>query len=149
MKRSIALPLSLLAALLAIANAAQAESGPVEKVTVKALAPFGFGSAAVSPEGRDALLAEVGKMEGVSWQSVKATGHTDSIGPTGVNERLSEKRAAAVKAALVAKGLDAAMIATEAKASREPIAENTSAEGRARNRRAEIVFEGVRATAAK
>jgi OmpA-OmpF porin, OOP family len=149
MKRSIALPLSLLATLLAIANAAQAESGPVQKVTVKAVAPFGFGSAAVSQEARDSMLAEVSKMDGVSWQTVKATGHTDSIGPIAVNERLSEKRAAAVKAALVAKGLDASMITTAGKASSEPVADNTSADGRARNRRAEIVFEGVRATAAK
>jgi OmpA-OmpF porin, OOP family len=144
MKRSIAPTLSLLAALLAIGSAAQAQSGPVEKVTIKAVAPFGFGSAAVSPQARDTLLAEVSRMEGVSWQAVKATGHTDSVGPVPANERLSEKRAAAVKAYLVAKGLDASMIATAAKASREPVADNTSADGRARNRRAEIVFEGVR-----
>lgn len=147
MKRSIAPSLSLLAVLLATGTSAQAQSGPVEKVSVKAVAPFGFGSAAVSQEARDAMLADVSKMEGVSWQSVKATGHTDSVGPTAVNERLAEKRASAVKAALVGKGLDASMIATAGKASREPIAENTSAEGRARNRRAEIVFEGVRTVA--
>jgi OmpA-OmpF porin, OOP family len=52
-----------------------------------------------------------------------------------------------VKAALVGKGLDASMIATAGKAAREPVADNTSADGRARNRRAEIVFEGVRAAA--
>jgi OmpA-OmpF porin, OOP family len=145
MKRSIAPSLSLLAVLLATGTATQAQSGPVEKVSVKAVAPFGFGSAAVSHEARDAMLAEVSRMEGVSWQSVKATGHTDSIGPDAVNERLSEKRASAVKAALVGKGLDASMIATAGKAAREPVADNTSADGRARNRRTEIVFEGVRA----
>jgi OmpA-OmpF porin, OOP family len=147
MKRSIAPSLALLAALLAAGPLAQAQSGPVEKVSVKAVAPFGFGSAAVSPQARDAMLAEVSKMDGVSWQSVRATGHTDSVGSAAVNERLSEKRASAVKAALVGKGLDASMIATAGKAAREPVADNTSAEGRARNRRAEIVFEGVRAAA--
>jgi OmpA-OmpF porin, OOP family len=90
--------------------------------------------------------------QAASGHCVKATGHTDSIGSIAVNERLSEKRASAVKAALVGKGLDASMIATAGKAAREPIADtpapiadNTSADGRARNRRAEIVFEGVRA----
>jgi OmpA-OmpF porin, OOP family len=83
----------------------------------------------------------------VSWQSVSAVGHADTLGASETNLRLSERRAAAVKAYLVGKGLDAAMISTDAKGELEPVADNTSAEGRRRNRRAEVVFTGVRSVA--
>jgi hypothetical protein len=53
----------------------------------------------------------------------------------------------AVKVYLVDKGLDPAMVATEAKAEGDPVAPNDTPAGRARNRRAEIRFEGVRSAA--
>ncbi len=88
----------------------------VEPVTtVRAVAHFGFDQdAEVRPADQAALLAEVASMKDVTWQTVTATGHTDSVGPAGHNQRLSERRARAVKAYLVGKGLDFAMVATRA-----------------------------------
>ncbi len=70
-------------------------------------------------------------------------GHTDSIGSDEYNQRLSERRANAVKAYLTSRGIDASRLDTVGKGEREPIADNTkngrdNPEGRAMNRRAEL-----------
>lgn len=133
------------AAALCLGLRAHAATDAVESVSVRSTAHFDFDRAELRPADRDAILAEVGQMKGVTWQSVVATGHTDSIGPDDYNARLSGKRAAAVKAYLVGKGLDDAMIKTQAKAEATPVADNRTDDGRAKNRRTEIEFRGVRA----
>lgn len=70
---------------------------------------------------------------------VKIEGHTDNIGSMGYNIDLSQKRAKAVKDYLVGKGLQESRITTEGFGFKKPIASNTTEEGRAQNRRAEIV----------
>jgi OmpA-OmpF porin, OOP family len=130
---------------LTIAFGAAAADGAVEKVSVKAVAHFGFDRATIRPEDRDVILADVAKMKGVTWQTVTATGHTDAIGAAPYNARLSARRAEAVKGFLVKKGLSAEMIKTQAEAAAAPVADNASDAGRARNRRTEIEFQGVRA----
>ena len=122
-----------------------AAEGAVETVNVRAVAHFDFDRASIKPEDRDAILAEVGKMKGVTWQHITTTGHTDSVGSPAYNQRLSVKRARAVKSYLVGKGLAPTMIRTEAKAAETPVADNGSDDGRAKNRRTEIEFQGVRA----
>lgn len=119
----------------------------VQKVTVRAVAHFGFDRTELDPRDRDRILAEVGRMSDVSWKSVTATGHTDSVGAPGYNARLSARRADVVKAYLVDKGLSPEMIATAARADEAPVAPNDDAAGRAQNRRTEVVFEGVRSSA--
>jgi outer membrane protein OmpA-like peptidoglycan-associated protein len=69
-------------------------------------------------------------------------GHTDSRGPDGYNMDLSRRRAEAVRDFLVARGVSADRIQVMAYGKSRPIADNTSAEGRANNRRVEIVLEG-------
>jgi OmpA-OmpF porin, OOP family len=140
------LPATLLSMIFAgIAPAALAADAPVQKVTVRAVAHFGFDQVSIDAADRDRLLAEVAKLGDVTWKSVTATGHTDSIGSTDYNERLAARRAEVVKAYLVGKGLDAQMISTAAKAEAAPVADNDTPAGRAKNRRTEIEFEGVRA----
>lgn len=140
---------ALLATLAAvcIAPSAFAQGAAPQPVTVRATASFGFDATSVKAADRDRLLAEVASMKDVTWQSVTATGHTDDVGPPPYNERLARRRAEAVKAFLVGKGLDAAMIETAGRGPSEPIADNASAEGRAKNRRAEVEFRGVRPSA--
>ncbi len=65
-------------------------------------------------------------------------GHTDNRGSKAYNQKLSERRAAAVKAYLVKKGVAAARVSTQGYAFEQPIADNKTAEGRAKNRRVEI-----------
>ena len=136
--------LTLCASLLAMGSAFAAD-GPVEKVSVRSTAHFNFDRSSLAAEDQAAILAEVGKMKGVTWQSITATGHTDSVGDTAYNERLSTRRAKAVKDYLVGKGLGPNMIKTRAEGEAEPVASNESDAGRAKNRRTEIRFEGVRA----
>jgi OOP family OmpA-OmpF porin len=143
-QRGGAAALALCAA--ALLPPAQAQQPRLEKVVVRAQASFGFDQAGISATDRQALLAEVGRMQGVSWQTVTATGHTDSVGALPYNQQLAARRAAAVKAALVGQGLPPALVQTQARGSAEPVADNTSEAGRARNRRAEVVFEGVRSS---
>ena len=67
-----------------------------------------------------------------------AVGHTDSVGSDAYNQRLSLARAESVKAYLVSQGIPAARIKTEGKGESQPVADNASADGRAKNRRVEI-----------
>lgn len=68
------------------------------------------------------------------------TGHTDSVGKDAYNQKLSEKRAAAVKAYLVKKGVAADRITATGHGETMPIADNNTAEGRAANRRVEVRY---------
>ena len=141
----IVLPCFALATTALIATSgAMAADVVVEKVTVKAVARFGFDQAALAPADQARILADVGKMKDVTWQTVTATGHTDALGPAGYNERLSARRADAVKTYLVGKGLEPAMISTAGTGAAQPVADNDTPGGRARNRRTEIEFQGVR-----
>ena len=73
-----------------------------------------------------------------------AVGHTDSVGTDAYNQKLSERRAAAVKAYLVSKGIAANRVYTEGKGEKSPVADNKTKEGRAKNRRVEIEVVGTR-----
>ena len=74
-----------------------------------------------------------------------AVGHTDSIGTVPYNQRLSVRRAEAVKAFLVSQGIERNRVYTEGKGESQPVADNRTKEGRAKNRRVEIEVVGTRA----
>jgi len=65
-------------------------------------------------------------------------GHTDSTGSTSYNQALSERRAVAVRGALIARGANAANLTAVGYGESRPIASNGTREGRARNRRTEF-----------
>jgi outer membrane protein OmpA-like peptidoglycan-associated protein len=79
--------------------------------------------------------------QGVNQQAsmeVKIVGHTDNTGSDAINQPLSVRRAESARDYLVARGVAASRISTEGRGSREPIADNATEAGRARNRRIDI-----------
>ena len=115
------------------------------KVTYAADAFFDFDKYVLKPEGKAKLDDLVGKVKGVNLEVIIAVGHTDSIGTVEYNQKLSVRRAEAVKAYLVSKGIEKNRVYTEGKGEKQPVADNRTAEGRAKNRRVEIEVVGTRA----
>ncbi|MGJ7520307.1 outer membrane protein OmpA [Variovorax sp. LT1P1] len=115
------------------------------KVTFAADAFFDFDKSVLKPEGRAKLDDLVSKIRGVNLEVIIAVGHTDSVGSDAYNQRLSVRRAEAVKAYLVTKGIERNRVYTEGKGEKQPVADNKTAEGRAKNRRVEIEVVGTRA----
>jgi OOP family OmpA-OmpF porin len=116
-----------------------------EKVTFAADGFFAVGSAKLQP-GATAKLADLAdKVKGMALEVIIAVGHTDNTGNAAANQKLSVARAESVKAFLVSKGIERNRVYTEGKGSSQPVADNRTAEGRAKNRRVEIEVVGTRA----
>jgi OOP family OmpA-OmpF porin len=136
------------AAPVAVAPAAPApapRAAPVsEKVTFAADAFFDFAKSNLKPDAQAKLSDLVDKTKGVNLEVIIATGHTDSVGNAAANQRLSIRRADAVKNFLVSKGIEQNRVYTEGKGSTAPVADNATAAGRAKNRRVEVEVVGTR-----
>jgi OOP family OmpA-OmpF porin len=115
-----------------------------EKVTFEADTFFDFDKFALKPAGKAKLEDLVSKLIGTDIEVVVATGHTDSVGSDAYNQKLSMRRANAVKAFLVSKGIPADRIFTEGKGESKPVASNKTSEGRAKNRRVDVEVVGNR-----
>ena len=106
-------------------NAAGANAGgpkPAgEKITVAADALFDFNKAVLRPAGKAKLDELVAKAKAIKLEVILAVGHTDRIGGDAYNQKLSEKRAAAVKEYLVSKGIEANRVYTEGKGRKQPV----------------------------
>ena len=114
------------------------------KVTYAADAFFDFNKSVLKPEGKAKLDDLVGKVKGINLEVVIAVGHTDSVGSDAYNQALSVRRSEAVKAYLVSKGIEKNRVYTEGKGEKQPVADNKTTEGRAKNRRVEIEVVGTR-----
>lgn len=111
-----------------------------EKITLSATALFDFDSDMLKDEGKAAIhdIDEQIKAKGGSVVDINVIGHTDSTGPEEYNEQLSLRRATSVKNFMVSEGIDAGIIDVSGKGESSPIADNSTREGRAENRRVEI-----------
>ena len=114
------------------------------KVTFAADAFFDFDKAVLKPEGKAKLDDLVSKVKGINLEVIIAVGHTDSVGSDAYNQKLSVKRSEAVKAYLVSKGIEKNRVYTEGKGEKQPVADNKSSAGRAKNRRVEIEVVGTK-----
>lgn len=112
-----------------------------EKTVMSASALFAFDSAEITAEGAAALqaLGDSIRAKGANVVDVDIIGHTDSSGPEEYNQRLSLRRAEAMKAYLVSQsGIDASIIDVMGKGESMPVADNATREGRIKNRRVEV-----------
>jgi OmpA-OmpF porin, OOP family len=128
----------------AAAPAAPAPSAAAAtKVTYAADAFFASNNAVLKAAGKAKLDDLVGKVKGINLEVIVAVGHTDSAGKDASNQALSVRRAEAVKAYLVSKGIEKNRVYTEGKGSKQPVADNKTKEGRAKNNRVEIEVVGT------
>ncbi len=102
---------------------------------------FDFNSSTLTPAAND-VLAEISKrLTDGAVISVLVKGHTDSVGSDAYNDKLSQRRADSVATFLVSQGVAAEKIKTEGFGESQPVADNATDEGRAQNRRVEIVVD--------
>ena len=92
-----------------------------EKITLAADALFDFNKATLRAEGKAKLDELVTKAKAIKLEVIIAVGHADRIGTDAYNQKLSEKRAAAVKTYLVSKGIEANRVYTEGKGKKQPV----------------------------
>jgi OOP family OmpA-OmpF porin len=92
-----------------------------EKIKLAADALFEFDKAVLLPAGKAKLDDLAAKSKSVKLEVILAVGHTDRIGGDAYNQKLSEKRAAAVKDYLVGKGVEANRVYTEGKGEKQPV----------------------------
>lgn len=121
-----------------------APAATASKVTFAADAFFDFDKSVLKPEGKAKLDDLASKVQGINLEVIVAVGHTDSVGSDAYNQKLSERRAQAVKAYLESKGIDKSRVYTEGKGEKQPVADNKTKDGRAKNRRVEIEVVGTR-----
>ncbi len=102
---------------------------------------FDTGRTDIKPESNAQLEQMVAVLKAQPALKVFIVGHTDNVGPVDANLKLSEGRAKAVMAALTQRGIAANRLAAHGNAGYAPLATNTSEDGRARNRRVEMVLQ--------
>jgi len=115
-----------------------------EKVTLAADVLFDFDKAVLKNEGKSKLDDLATKVKAINLEVVIAIGHTDSVGADAYNQKLSVRRAESVKSYLVSKGVEPNRIYTEGKGEKQPVASNSTKDGRQKNRRVEIEVIGTR-----
>jgi OOP family OmpA-OmpF porin len=130
----------------AVAPAPAPAPAVATKVTYAADAFFDFDKSVLKPEGKAKLDDLVSKVKDINLEVIIAVGHTDSVGSDAYNQKLSVRRSEAVKAYLVSKGIEKNRVYTEGKGEKQPVADNKTKEGRAKNRRVEIEVVGTRAS---
>lgn len=128
-------------------TATLAQRAPVERQTFKttysAETLFDFDKAVLKPEGKAVLDTLASKLKDIDLEIIITVGHTDSVGTVGYNMKLGLRRAQAVRAYFISKGVPLHKVTAETRGESAPIADNKTAQGRAKNRRVEIEVIGT------
>lgn len=111
--------------------------GSLAELIAREQVEFAPGSARIDAKS-GALLDELARAVRACPGRIRIEGHTDTVGRGRLNRRLSEARAAAVRSALIARGIAPGRLTAKGYGARRPIADNTTEAGRARNRRIEF-----------
>ena len=114
------------------------------KVTYAADTFFDFDKSVLKADAKAKLDDLAGKVKAINLEVIIAVGHTDSAGSDAYNQKLSVKRADAVKAYLITKGIEKNRVYTEGKGEKQPVADNKTDAGRSKNRRVELEVVGTR-----
>jgi len=101
---------------------------------------FAFDEAQLKPGGERVAQRLSTFLKEYEDRRIRVEGHTDSMGPDAYNEKLSLRRAEAVKQAIVGHGIARSRIVTEGYGEQYPVASNDNAAGRQRNRRVEVLI---------
>jgi OOP family OmpA-OmpF porin len=109
--------------------AAPAVKPSAEKITVAADALFDFDKAVLRDEGKAKLDELASKSQALKLEAIIAVGHADRFGKPAYNQKLSERRAAAVKDYLIGKGVASDIIYTEGKGSTQPVTKPDECKG--------------------
>jgi outer membrane protein OmpA-like peptidoglycan-associated protein len=103
---------------------------------------FDFGKYDLRPDAREKLAKLSGIILGHPGLNLAIEGHTDNVGSDEVNQKLSEKRAETVRGYLIEQNLADNTVTSQGFGKTSPVADNSSAAGRQKNRRVEIVISG-------
>lgn len=117
---------------------------PIQQISLSADANFDFDKAVLKPAGQAEIDAFLGKLAGAKVTGINVIGHTDSIGAEAYNQKLSEKRAAAVANYMVSKGVPPEALRVSGRGESQPVADNSTKAGRAANRRVDVTAVGTR-----
>jgi outer membrane protein OmpA-like peptidoglycan-associated protein len=131
-----------LASLQEIAKVKEESRGVV--ITLSGAVLFATGKHTLLPIARDKLDDVAKALLDQSFKQITVEGHTDSKGSASKNEALSQQRADSVREYLVSKGIPSDKIKAVGLGSSRPVAENDTADGRANNRRVEIVVQPLK-----
>lgn len=130
-----------------LAAASPAPAPAARQFRLSADALFAFDGAELQPEGRREIARLASQLEGARYERIEVVGHTDRLGSPAYNQRLSEKRAEAVRAALVAQGIAPSRVAASGRGETQPVVQcGPGARGAliaclAPNRRVDIAVE--------
>ncbi len=119
------------------------------KTKIKGDVTFASNSASINSAGMGKIQNLANILAQYPNDTIQVTGHTDSQGTLSWNEQLSSSRANSVKSVLIQHGVNPSQISTSGLGPHAPVADNTSTNGRAQNRRVEIDIEVAEVEAEK
>lgn len=120
----------------ALAETKRTENGII--TTLKENLLFDTGKAVVKPSAKDSINQISDILKQYPEDHIIVVGHTDNVGSDAYNQQLSEQRARAVRLAMIERGVPASSVEAIGQGESNPVADNSTAAGRSKNRRVEL-----------